>query len=300
MVVIHKSVLKEEALSALAIERGDIVLDGTVNGGGHATEICKQLGKSGIFIGLDLDKDALGRVRERLKDAACTVHLKESNYRNFDKVLKELQITKIDGFLLDLGLSSSQLEDSGRGFTFKADEPLLMTFKKDIALNDLTAREILNEWSESHIADVIYGYGEERFARVIAKKIVEHRKKESFKTTFDLVKVVEDAIPKRFQHGKIHPATKVFQALRIVVNDEIGSLEEGLGKAVNKLSKEGRIAIITFHSIEDRVVKHFFIQKKKEGIGTILTKKPITPSREEVESNKRARSAKLRIFEKLI
>jgi len=300
MAVVHKSVLKKEALSALNIKPGNIVLDGTVNGGGHAKEICKRLGENGVFIGLDLDTDALERAKEQLKDAPCKVFLKESNYRDFEKVIEELGIKQIDAFLLDLGLNSTQLEESGRGFTFQRDEPLLMTFKKDIAPSDLTAIEILNTWSEEHIADVIYGYGEERFARAIAKKIVSYRNTKPFKTTFDLVKVVEEAIPKRYQHGKTHSATKVFQALRIVVNDEIGALEQGLEKAVKYLSKEGRLAVITFHSIEDRVVKHYFLKKKKEEVGIILTKKPIIPNREEIIENKRARSAKLRIFQKII
>jgi 16S rRNA (cytosine1402-N4)-methyltransferase len=194
--------------------------------------------------------------------------------------------------MLDLGLSSDQFETSGRGFTFQKDEPLLMTFKKNPTEHDLTADEIVNTWDEANIADIIYGYGDERYSRRIAKSIVESR---PIKTTFELVEAVKLGTPSAYHRGRINPATKTFQALRITVNDEINTLKEGLRKGFEALNPGGRMAVISFHSIEDRVTKRFF----KEVGGNILTKKPIVPSDEEKIRNPRSRSAKLRIIEKL-
>lgn len=296
----HIPVLLKEVILALIIKSDDTVVDATVNGGGHAKVICKQLGKKGTFIGVDLDRSALERAQKQLQGVQCRVFLEENNYRNLDIVLKGLGIEKVDSILFDLGLSSLQLEESGRGFSFKKDEPLLLTFKKDPIANDLTGREILNRWDEEHIANIIYGYGEERYARGIARKIIETRKKHPILSTVDLVRIVEAVLPGRYKYRKIHPATKVFQALRIAVNDELGTIEEGLSKALQSLKQGGQIAVISFHSIEDRVVKIFFNQKQKEKIGIVITKKPIIPNRNEIKNNPRARSAKLRIFKKEI
>ena len=210
------------------------------------------------------------------------------------KIRKALR--EIDGIVMDLGMSSNQLERSGRGFSFKRDELLLMTFKHDPDETDLTAREIVNEWDEESLADIIFGYGEEQFSRRIAHAIVVAREEKLIATTKDLVSIVEGVVPKWYRFRRIHPATKTFQALRIAVNDEIESLREGLAKGVRHLRSGGQIAVISFHSIEDRVVKVFFAESAREGLGSVVTKKPITPTREETAVNPRARSAKLRIF----
>lgn len=289
----HYSVLSKEVLEGLQIDKNDIVLDGTINGGGHSLQIAELLGERGTLIGIDLDQEALTKAKERLNDVKPTVHLKEDNYRNFDQVLDELSIPCINKMLLDLGFSTNQIESSGRGFSFRREEPLLMTLSANST--GLTAEEIVNEWDEENIADVIYGYGEERFSRKIAKGIVEAR---PIKTTLELVKVIENSVPNWYKKRKIHPATKTFQALRITVNDEIGSLRTGLSKGVKKLCSGGRIAVITFHSIEDRVVKNIFKDAMHDGIGTLVNKKPIIPTEEEIKENPASRSAKLRIFQK--
>jgi len=235
-----------------------------------------------------------------LEHSKCEVILQKNNFRNLDKVLEKVGIKKVNAILFDLGFSSNQMNKSGRGFSFQKDEPLLMTFKENPTEEDLTAREIVNNWEENSIADILYGYGEEKFSRQIARKIVEIRKEKQIETTTDLVKIIEKTIPNWYKHKKIHFATKTFQALRITVNDEIDALKEGLNKALNILRKEGRVAVISFHSIEDRIVKQFFRNKKEEGVGAIITKKPIISNRDEILKNPRSRSAKLRIFQKVL
>lgn len=285
MALIHTTVLLHESIDGLNLHTGSIYLDGTLGSGGHA-EYAEQ--KGATIIGLDQDSEAIERSKKRLKGG---IFIQES-YRNLDTALKSVNIEKIDAFMLDLGLSSDQFETSGRGFTFQKDEPLLMTFKKNPTEHDLTAAEIVNTWDEENIADIIYGYGDERYSRRIAKSIVESR---PIKTTFELVEAVKLGTPSAYHRGRINPATKTFQALRITVNDEINTLKEGLRKGFEALNPGGRMAVISFHSIEDRVTKRFF----KEVGGNILTKKPIVPSDEEKIRNPRSRSAKLRIIEKL-
>lgn len=294
----HISVLLNEVIDNLDLKEGDTVIDATINRGGHAKEFCKLIGESGMLIGVDLDQGALNEANNLLKDEKCTIILEQNSFRNLDKVLEKAGIKKVDGILFDLGFSSDQLDESKRGFSFQRNEPLLMTLKENPTEEDLTAKEIVNNWEEENIADVIYGYGEEKFSRRIAKKIVEIREEKPIETTQDLVKAIEKAVPNWYKHKKIHFATKTFQALRITVNDEIGALKEGLVKGIEALDKDGRMAVISFHSIEDRAVKQFFNSKKQEGIGKVITKKPITPSADEVKSNPRARSAKLRVFQK--
>ncbi len=295
----HQSVLLHEVITHLDIKKGDAVLDGTVNGGGHSKAFCAHLGKEGRLIGIDQDKDALERATKALSACAAPHSLIQENFRNLDLVLQNLGMKTVDKILLDLGFSSFQIETSGRGFSFQKDEPLLMTLKASPKPEDLTAEEIVNTWEEEHIADIIYGFGEERFSRRIAKGIVEARAKKHITTTGELSQIITESVPARYRSGKIHPATKTFQALRITVNDELGALTEGLEKGIRALSHGGRMAVISFHSLEDRIVKNMFRQKQKEGIVSILTKKPITPSKEETLGNKRARSAKLRVIEKL-
>ncbi len=292
---VHRGVLLQELIEGLAIVPEDIVFDGTVNGGGHAQAVVKRLGEKGVFIGVDLDQSALERTRKRLQGAECRVELRKENFRNLDRVLAEVGVEKLTKAYFDLGLSSDQLENSGRGFSFKKDEPLLMTFDDTPEAQALTARDIVNTWEEEHIADVLFGYGEERAARKIAHALVKARQGGSLKTTADLVAVIESVLKR---HGKIHPATKTFQALRIAVNDELGSLKEALRKSYEALAGHGRMAFISFHSAEDRIVKNTFRNWAREGKGTVLTKKPLTPTGTERIENTRSRSSKLRIFEK--
>lgn len=294
----HQPVLLEEVIEGLNLRANDTVVDGTLGGAGHTRAIAEHLDESGTLIGIDADAKALVRAREKLRDVAPITHLVESNFRHLSSVLKKLSISEIDKVLLDIGLSSFQLEESGRGFTFQKDEPLLMTFNESPQEDETTCYDIVNSWEEENIADVIYGFGEEKGSRAIAKAIVEARSSCAIETTKQLAEIVADAIPKKYHVRGIHPATKTFQALRIAVNDELGALTEGLHSAYEHLSSHGRIAVISFHSLEDRVVKRFFREHVDAGHGMLVTKKPITPTPAEVLKNSRARSAKLRIFEK--
>ncbi len=296
---VHKTVLLNEAIEGLNLKAKSTVLDGTFGGGGHSLEICRRFPDVKI-IALDQDKNVF--VRED-KFKSCNISFVNENFRNIDKVLSaQGGLTsgeeKIDGIIFDLGLSSDQLESSGRGFSFMRDEPLIMTMKENPLPEDITAFEVVNTWAEESLADIIYGYGEEKQARPIAKSIVEFRKKREIKTTFDLVKIIEQAIPARFRRGRIHCATKTFQAIRIAVNDELGALSEGLSKGFQALKVGGRMSVITFHSLEDRIVKRFFKKQAEEKMVLLINKKPITASIEEIKNNPRARSAKLRILEK--
>lgn len=295
----HQSVLLQELIAALDVEPADIVVDATINGGGHSEAVMRLLGEEGLLIGIDADKEALEEARKRLSGAKCRIEFVEANFRSMDKILKQLDIERVNGIMIDLGMSSNQLEISGRGFSFKHDEPLLMTFKSKPQEDDLTAREIIRGWKEGNLADIIFGYGEEQFARQIAHAIVEVRKKKPIETTKDLVQVIEGAVPKWYRGRRIHPATKTFQAIRIAVNDEIESLREGLLEGVTHLRSGGHMAVISFHSIEDRVVKNFFAERARDGLGSVVTKKPIVPGDAEVSENPRARSAKLRVFERV-
>ena len=292
----HIPVLLNEVIKALNIHSGDVVLDGTAGGGGYLKAICDLVGKKGIVIALDQDKSVFKRIEK--EKCNCRRYLINENFRNLDKVLDELKIKKVDKIVFDLGLSSDQLENSGRGFSFQKNEPLLMSFKNEPSKDDLTAREILNDWDEQNLADIIYAYGEEKFANRIAKQICKARKNKAIETTSDLVKIIETVVPQWYQHRKMHFATKTFQALRITVNDEIGALKDGLQKGFEYLNEGGRMAIISFHSVEDRAVKRFFKERKGEKTGILITKKPKTPNKEEIQSNPRARSAKLRVIEK--
>ncbi len=297
----HKPVLLHESIEALApalsSEGKKIYLDGTLGSGGHSAQVAEQFGSSVAIIGLDRDQDALRRSGERLRTFHDNFLLKLSSFRNLDTVLEEESISSVDAILLDLGLSSNQFEESGRGFSFQKNEPLLMTMKENPEEDDLTAEKILNTFSEGALELILRGFGEEKYSMRIAKEIVERREVKPFKTTFDLVEAVAAVKPKSFRE-RIHPATKTFQALRIATNEELTALEEGLEKGFKALRKGGRFAVISFHSLEDRIVKQFFRKLADEESATIISKKPITPSEEEVKENPRSRSAKLRIIEK--
>lgn len=285
----HVPVLLHESIDGLDIQAGDTVVDATLGAGGHSSEIARRFGSSVSIVGFDLDTSAIAIAEQKVKEAGGTLKVINANFRTMTSHLE-----RADRILFDLGVSSMEFGKSGRGFTFKYDEPLLMTLSDSSDGDGLTARDIVNSTPEEELADLIYEYGEESFSRRIAKAIVDARRKEKIETSGQLAQIIENAVHRR---GRIHPATKTFQALRIAVNDELGALKEGIESAWKLLSPGGRIAIITFHSLEDRIVKNMFKAYAVEG-ATLITKKPIAPSRTEVLSNPRSRSAKLRIIKK--
>lgn len=292
----HVPVLLHEVIEGLKLKAGDTAVDATVGGGGYTRAIADVVGVKGTVIGFDQDGGTLSDAQKKLSDVPATLHLVNENFRNLDRGLEKLGISSIDAIAYDIGLSSLQLEESGRGFSFLRDEPLLMTFSEKPNEAAFTAKDIVNGWDEEDIANVIFGYGEERYSRRIAKAIVEARKVKPFETAKELADLIEALAGGR---GAVHPATKTFQALRIAVNDELKALSEGLEKGFAVLVPGGRMAVVSFHSLEDRIVKNFFRDKAKEGTSKLITKKPITPSREEERDNPRSRSAKLRILEKI-
>ncbi len=295
----HISVLRDESIDGLMIRSGDIIVDGTLGGGGHTFEILRRFGSGVKLICLDLDKDAIDRAKVLIGELPHDASFHTIGFQDLDKVLAELNIPHVDRILLDLGISSFQLEEAGRGFSFLKDEPLLMTMKKNPSASDLTAVDIVNTWDEKTLADIIYGFGEEKYSRKIAKAIILARKEKKIETTFDLVSIIDNAVGKSYRGMKIHPSTRTFQALRIATNSELTNLEAVIEKGFSKLSINGRMAIITFHSLEDRIVKRAFVALKQKGYAKIITKKPIIPASDEIRSNPRARSSKLRIIEKI-
>jgi len=305
---VHVPVLLHEIIAAFR-PKYDWYLDGTLGGAGHALVLAEQFEKHNDrklnIIGLDRDPQAIARAHKLLKEKTNRLILENEDYRNLDKVLDKHHIHAVNFILLDLGISSDELDNSGRGFTFQKDEPLWMTMG-DPTNYPFTAKDIVNNWKEEDIANVIFGYGEDRYARRIAKHIVSYRQKKKIETTMELAEIVKGAVPhfkkfgSSFSKKSIHPATKTFQALRIAVNDELGALKEGLNKGFERLNHGGRMAVISFHSLEDRIVKEFFKEKKDIGQGNILTKKPTTAGPQELAENPRSRSAKLRVIEKTV
>ena len=302
---IHIPVLFAESIDALNINPKGIYVDGTLGGAGHAEAIVGKLEKSGTFIGIDVDIDAIKRAQTRLESYPCQKYFIHDNFRNLDSILSKIKIESVSGILLDLGWSSFQIDDASRGLSFINDGPLDMNLSKGLDAERVTAYEIINSWEESTLADIFYGYGDEVKARVIARHIVSVRKAQPIATTHQLAQVVIEALfPKKVASNKdayfkIHPATKVFQALRIAVNDELQTVTDAIHVGISKLKNGGRFAIITFHSGEDRIVKHLFKSYVDEGKIKLITKKPLSPTDEEVRANPRARSSKLRIIEKL-
>jgi 16S rRNA (cytosine1402-N4)-methyltransferase len=310
---IHRTVLLNETIEGLNLSPSSLVLDCTFGGGGHSAEICKKY--PGVkIIALDQDKSAFEKAKSKFKNLKCDISFANINFKDLDKEnldcditfvntnfkdLDKTELKEVDGIVFDLGLSSDQLENSGRGFSFLRDEPLLMTMKENPKEEDLTASDIVNNWSEENLAKIIYGYGEEKLSRRIAKAIVDTRQKTEIKTTFDLVKILEGAIGRAYKRQKLHFATRTFQALRIAVNDELGVLQMGLQKGFEILNIGGRMAVISFHSLEDRIVKRFYQNKVKEGKAILINKKPMLATDEELKTNPRARSAKLRVLEKI-
>lgn len=281
----HVPVLAKEVLELLRLKSNDVVVDGAVGDGGHAEAMLERIGPSGQLLGIDLDPAAIATARRRLKKFGARVKLIRGNFR-------DAKFPKANAILLDLGLRSAELEESGRGFTFKKEEPLLMTFDPDA---EVTAATIVNGARRDELVRILREYGEERFAPRIAEAVIEYRKHHRILTTTELAFIVQGAVPRGYEHGRIHPATRTFQALRIAVNDELGALRDGLQHAFDALAPGGRLAVISFHSLEDRIVKHAF---KKFG-GRIITKKPVVPSDAEIASNPRSRSAKLRVIQKI-
>ncbi len=290
-------------------------LDGTLGGAGHALAVAKALGGKLNIIGLDRDETALKRAEQTLDGHCKTLILKNENFRNLEKVLADVEVSektpskkkisgattvsttaRVDMILLDLGISSDELDNSNKGFTFQKDEPLYMTMGEPEQY-PFTANDIVNKWDEEVIANIIFGYAEEKFARRIARAIVSYRMKKQIETTMELAELIKLSVPGFYRRGRIHPATKTFQALRIAVNDELGALKEGLKKGYEVLNKGGRFAVISFHSLEDRIVKEFFREKLNDE-AIIITKKPVIALEQEKIENPRSRSAKLRVLEK--
>ena len=294
----HIPVLFQESIDALSIKKDGIYLDGTLGGAGHAAAIAKHLGPDGTLIGFDLDSNAIARAEEKLSEFPCKKILVRENFRNLDRVLLENNVDQVDGIFLDLGWSSFQIADPMRGFSFQVDGPLHMTLKDNPTDEDITAWDIVNTWDENVIADMLYAYADETASRKIARTIVAERKRKPINTTFDLVAVIESVLPKK-AWMRTNPATKTFQALRIATNDEYGAVKDVLTKGFEALKPGGRFAIITFHSGEDRIVKNFFRDQAHAELAMLITKKPIKPSDEEVKENVRARSAQLRILQKI-
>lgn len=306
----HVSVLLNECIEGLNIKENGIYVDGTLGGGGHSSEILKNLSGDGLLIGIDQDKDALKAAGLRLQNFN-NVKFVHSNFYNIDSILNNLQIEKIDGMLMDLGVSSYQLDTGDRGFSYMQDAPLDMRMNRE---NPLSAYEVINNYEEEEIYRIIRDYGEEKFAKRIARFIVENREKKPIETTLELVEIIKSAIPAKARREGPHPAKRTFQAIRIEVNSELSILNKAIEDGINRLNKGGRMAIITFHSLEDRIVKLKFKElatactcPKEFPICVcggkakvkIITRKAIEPSKEEVEENPRSRSAKLRIVEKI-
>jgi 16S rRNA (cytosine1402-N4)-methyltransferase len=299
----HIPVLLQEAIVGLDIQDRDIYLDATSGGGGHMEEVFKRFGNRVTILGIDADPTAIEVVDARMNVLGAKPKLAVLNFRHIDRLQEIFDIKGVDKILFDLGWNAMQFDTEegkeGRGFSFSKEEPLLMTFGTPRE-EDTTAYTVVNEWQEDSLRDVIYGYGEERFAKSIAKKIVESRKNGPIKTAIELANLIKDAVPVWYRFSKLHPATRTFQAIRIAVNDELRALEEGLKKSFEILNKDGRMAVISFHSLEDRIVKLFFRFLKEEGKVEILTKKPEIATDTEIKSNPRSRSAKLRIIKKII
>lgn len=305
----HTSVLLYETVGSLNIIPGGCYVDGTLGGGGHALEVCKRLG-NGRLIGIDQDADAIRAAGQRLKHFEDKVTIVRNNYRNIRIILQELMVDKADGIYLDLGVSSHQLDTPDRGFTYREDAPLDMRMDQR---GSQTAADIVNEYEEADLYRIIRDYGEDRFAKNIAKHIVRERQLRPIKTTGELAEIIKGAIPARVRATGGHPAKRTFQAIRIELNRELAVLEQSIDTMIDLLNPGGRLSIITFHSLEDRIVKTRFRTNenpcicppnfpvcvcKRVSKGRVITRKPILPSEEELEHNSRSKSAKLRVFER--
>ena len=306
----HVSVLLNECIENLNIKPDGIYVDGTMGGAGHSLEIVKKLFPKGMLIGIDRDEEALAVAKERLKDFSNVKYVHD-NHDNIDEIIKNLNLKGVDGILLDLGVSSYQIDEKARGFTYMNDGPLDMRMDKS---QELTAEYIVNNYKEQELARIIFEYGEEKFSRKIAKNICEYRSNKKIETTSELVKIIEKSIPGKFREKNSHPAKRTFQAIRIEVNNEIEPLYNTVKNSINALNSKGRLCVITFHSLEDRIVKKAYVDAEGKctcpkdlpycvcgnvSLGKIINKKPILPTEKEMQENSRSRSAKLRVFEKI-
>ena len=306
----HVSVLLNECIENLNIKPDGIYVDGTMGGAGHSLEIVKKLSEKGMLIGIDRDEEALAVAKERLKEFNNVKYVHD-NHDNIDEIIKNLNIKGVDGILLDLGVSSYQIDEKTRGFTYMDDGPLDMRMDKS---QKLTAEYIVNKYKEQDLARIIFEYGEEKFSRKIARNICEYRKNKKIETTGELVKIIEKSIPGKFREKNSHPAKRTFQAIRIEVNNEIEPLYKTIKNSITALNSKGRLCVITFHSLEDRMVKKAYVDAEGKctcpkdlpycvcgnvSLGKIITKKPILPTEKEMQENSRSRSAKLRVFEKI-
>ena len=306
----HVSVLLNECIENLNIKPDGIYVDGTMGGAGHSLEIVKKLSEKGMLIGIDRDEEALAVAKERLKKFNNVKYVHD-NHDNIDEIIKNLNIKGVDGILLDLGVSSYQIDEKTRGFTYMDDGPLDMRMDKS---QKLTAEYIVNNYKEQDLARIIFEYGEEKFSRKIARNICEYRKNKKIETTGELVKIIEKSIPGKFREKNSHPAKRTFQAIRIEVNNEIEPLYNTIKNSITALNSKGRLCVITFHSLEDRMVKKAYVDAEGKctcpkdlpycvcgnvSLGKIITKKPILPTEKEMQENSRSRSAKLRVFQKI-
>ena len=310
MIFEHKSVLLNEIIKNLSIKEDGTYVDATLGGAGHALEVCRRLSEKGHFIGIDQDEDAIESSKLRLKDYMDRVDIVKSNYVNIKNILESLNVDKVDGIYIDLGVSSYQLDNAERGFSYRFDSALDMRMDKSL---DITAQDIVNDYSEQELYRIIKNYGEDIFAKNIAKHIVIARKEKRIESGLELVEIIKRAIPKKFQTTSGHPAKRTFQAIRIELNKELEVLENSLETMIDLLKPNGRLLVISFHSLEDRIVKNIFKRCENpctcpknfpvcvcgnKSKGKVLMRKPILPSKEESEANPRAKSAKLRIFVK--
>lgn len=305
----HKPVLLKECIEGLQIKPDGIYVDGTIGGAGHSIEIVKRLSNKGLLIGIDRDEEALEAAKERLATYKNVIYIHD-NHDNIKEILQKLEINQVDGILLDLGVSSYQLDERNRGFSYLGENELDMRMDKN---QELTAKRVVNYYSEKELANIIYEYGEERFSRQIARNICNYRKEKTINTTKELVEIIEKSIHKSKQNDG-HPAKRTFQAIRIEVNNEIKPLYNTVKNSIECLKPQGRLCIITFHSLEDRAVKNAYIEAKgkctcpsdlpycvcgAKSLGNMVNKKPIVATKEEQEENSRSKSAKLRIFERI-
>ncbi len=306
----HVSIMVDEVIENLDIKSDGIYVDGTLGGAGHAWHICKRLGEKGRFIGIDQDAAAIEASKKRLAEFGDRVQVVRSNYCHMKDLLWQMEIDKVDGILLDLGVSSYQFDNAARGFSYREDAPLDMRMDQR---QEMTARDIVNTYSESELYRIIRDFGEDRFAKNIAKHICQARAKKPIETTFELTEVIKGAIPMKIRATGGHPAKKTFQAIRIELNQELAVLQDSLNDMIDLLNENGRICIITFHSLEDRIVKTIFKKNEnpcvcppnfpvcmcgRKSKGKVITRKPIIPSEKEMEENPRSKSAKLRVFMK--
>ncbi|MDY3908920.1 MAG: 16S rRNA (cytosine(1402)-N(4))-methyltransferase RsmH [Eubacterium sp.] len=307
----HVSVLLDETIENLDIKPDGIYVDGTLGGAGHAREVCKRLGENGRFIGIDQDEEAIAVSTKRLEEFGEKVTIVKNNYVHMKQVLQAQGIDKVDGIVLDLGVSSYQLDNAERGFSYMEDAPLDMRMDRE---QPITAKDIVNRYPEAELVRIIKDYGEERYARNIARNILREREKKEIETTGQLVDIIRSSMPAKARNGKGHPAKRTFQAIRIECNQELEVLREALDDMIELLNEGGRLCIITFHSLEDRMVKNSFRKAEqpctcppnfpvcvcgKKSKGKVVTRKPILPSEEEIKENSRSKSAKLRVFKKV-